>query len=154
MKRRSFLGLLGVAPLAAKQVLDESIMRQTGMTIGTQGSDVSGGLPQGGSTMPGQLGNLRQYVPYGERVERASRLMRWWGIPKEVKEQVWLQARWVHQLDPDIASKRSWSMSYKALVQRERNYHRILDGIDGQATAGRIRKNLEEFFGFEWPFQL
>jgi hypothetical protein len=153
--RRRFLKLAGVSaaagPVAVKRAADDVIMRAAGASVGSGG--VSYGparlAPLAGADGPKEPSN---YVPYEQKIIQASEYVRLVGVPAGLEEELRAQSRWVDRLDPDIASKVSWSMSYKFLVQRQRNYERALNDIRRAAGRQRARQLVKGLLGFEWPW--
>ena len=150
--RRSFLAWAGVtgagAPLAAKAALDQAAGAVMGTTISGLGGG-SIGLPAGGPAAPM---TSEKYVSYGERVHRFGAYLQTVGVPKFVEEGLRDQARYVSALDPDIAAKRSWSMSVKIQEQRARNYNRNVERMLRSADYYRAKGALEKLLGFELPW--
>jgi hypothetical protein len=152
--RRRALAFLGSAPLAARAVAEATIGRLAG--IATDGiGNASMGLPIGGAPQqaPGTgADGAGQYVPYEKRLIAASDLARLTGIPKAVEFQLRDQAKYVSFLDPDIASKRSWSMNVKVGAQRQRNYERAIERIHAGAAHQRGLALIKSALGFDWPW--
>lgn len=153
--RRKFLSLLGVgtaaAPLAAKAALDESIAKQAGIAVfGSPGYAGAGGAaPQGDSV--GQVLSGR-YVPYEDKVHGAVGYIKAFGLPEFMERDLRRNCRWVGGLDPDLAAKRSWSMSVKLQEQRQRNYERMLDDYQHQSWRLKKKSIIQNILGFEWPW--
>jgi hypothetical protein len=147
LARRGFLRILGTAPVAAKMAADAEALRLTGSgNPGLTGNRFA--APPGGEPIE----EPSPRVPYEETITRASDFLRIGLVPPELLEQIRDQSRWVDRLDPDIASKVSWSLSYKFLVQRERNYERALNDMKSAAKAQRTRKLLKTLIGVNWPW--
>lgn len=151
--RRKFLSLLGVgvagAPIAAKAALDESILKQVGVTT----QSFTGGAPSmSGSVSPSIGGGPATGLTYSQTVSRASTWIKMMGMPKDLEKEFRERARYVHALDPDIAAKRSWSMSVKLMAQRERNYERQVEALHATASYYGVREKMEKLLGFQWPF--
>jgi hypothetical protein len=154
--RRKVLALIGVgsvsAPLAAKAAADASLGSLTGMIPGGALGFGNGGslsLP-GGSGAP--IASEGPFVPYEKRLIRASDFIRLTGLPEVVENQIRDNSRQVFQLDPDIASKRSWSMNVKIAEQRQRNYTRSVERIHQAAWSQRKLSAIKALLGFEWPW--
>jgi len=153
--RRGFLGLLGVgavsAPLAAKAAADSVIAEQ--MSMGPYGliglGNASLGLPGGGP--PGQVVD-GPYIPYEKRLIGAADYIKIFGLPKHVENEFRDSAKHVYALDPDIACKKSWSMSVKIMTQRQRNYDRAVKKIEVAGWQERGRQTLKKVLGFDWPW--
>lgn len=153
--RRRFLSLLGVstaaAPLAAKAALDESIARQTGLDlIGSRVGGMGGmGAP---ASMSEQAKGYAQYLPYEDRVKKSVAWMKLVGFPDFMERQIRENSKWVQGLDPDIAAKRSWSMSVKIQEQRVRNYDRQRKSYEFHSENLVKKSFIEKTLGFEWPW--
>lgn len=81
----------------------------------------------------------------------ASDYVKTFGLPEVLQFEIRDQAKWISCLDPDIASKRSWSMSVKILEQRNRNYNRIVERITRTGWHQRKKSAFKALLGFEWP---
>lgn len=150
--RRSFLGLLGVgaasAPLAAKAVADQQIASLSGI----QTSGLFAGYAGLDCGAPAEQGSLGPYIPYEKRVIGAADYVKMFGLPKVVEEQLRKHAKYVHGLDIDIATKKSWSMSVKIMTQQQRNYERQVADIAKQSVRQRGLSMIKNTLGFEWPW--
>lgn len=151
--RRRFLSLLGVGtaagPLAAKAALDEGIAKQAGLNL-HQVAGLSGGLPP-----PSQSADLLpngSYISYQDKYIKTAEYVKMFGLPQVIDDSYRSNSKYVHALDPDIACKRSWSMSVKFMTQRERNYQRMVEGINYTASHYRRKALIENILGFEWPW--
>jgi len=150
--RRKFLSLLGIgaasAPLAAKAASDAIIAQGMGVT--------TTGLGGTGLGLPGAFGGASEGgfggVPYEQRLIGAADYIKIFGIPAVVDEGLKDQARWVGTLDPDIACKKSWSMSVKILTQRQRNYDRLVERMKVSGWHERGKQTLKSVLGYEWPW--
>lgn len=143
--RRTFFGWMTATPLAAKAAADAEVVKLTGMR------EIAGfgnpSLPLGGA----YLGDEDQ-IPYRQRLIGAADYIKTFGLPPAVEMRLRNDAQYVHALDPDIACKRAWSMSFKILCQRQRNYERALELITTGAKHERAKKLLKNMLGFEWPW--
>lgn len=153
--RRRFLSLLGVgaasAPLAAKAVADAEIAKLVGISgqsIASTGIGLSGGvvgLPISQGRQSGGLTHQQMLIATADYIKA-------FGIPEVIEVEIRDQAKWISALDPDIACKRSWSMSVKLLSQRERNYQRIVERMKKTGWQQRKRSAIKAIMGFEWPW--
>lgn len=148
--RRKFLGILGVgaasAPLAAKEALDKSIG-----DLALRGDE---GLPVVPST-GGNIGGWRERN--AERSESIPKALDWirgnnGKLPEHIERSYREEASYVQALDPDIACKRSWSMSVKINEQRQRNYQRNVERYLAQDERMKVRDAFEKAVGFKWPW--
>lgn len=152
--RRRMLSFLGAAPLAARAAAQATIARLAGVGTDGLGNASHNLLPSGGPDQPaaGSMGVSQQYVPYENRVIAASNLMRVTGIPEVIDVKLRDDARYVTFLDPDIASKWSWSMNVKIAAQRQRNYERAVQRMHRGGAHYRGLSVLKSALGFEWPW--
>lgn len=147
--RRGFLGLFGVsvvsAPLAAKVAADEVLAKQSGIQY-----LAPSGL-SGASDGPPSMSAVSN-MPYHHRVTKTIDYIKIFGIPDFIKKETRERSKWVGALDPDIACKKSWSMSVKIMTQRQRNYDNILASWEHAHSYTKGRSKLASLLGFEWPF--
>jgi hypothetical protein len=146
--RRSFLSLLGVgtvtAPLAAKAAVDDEITQLT--NVGRAALSTSG-IGLGTPSDP-----VQSDFDYQQRLIHAADYVKMFGVPEAIEIELRDQCKWIHALDPDIAAKRSWSMSVKILEQRNRNYERQVERMKKLGWLQRKRSAIRTILGFEWPF--
>jgi hypothetical protein len=147
MKRRSFLALMGAAPLAAKATADAEIAKQIGLN--------SGGLIQGG--FGNQIGGasalgMADGGSYEQRITGAAEYIKMFGMPESIARELRENTRYVGALDPDIACKKSWSMSVKLMTQRQRQYDRQVENMTGWGWQMKGREALRKALGFQWPW--
>ena len=146
--RRKFLGILGVgaasAPLAAKEALDKSIS-----DLVIRGEEAA---PIAPSTALYDRFN-EDHDERRSRIDAAADYLRAGNpIPDYVEKKMRVNASYVPALDPDIACKRSWSMSVKIATQRERNYERQKEKMMKGNTDRHMRDAFEKLIGFKWPW--
>jgi hypothetical protein len=134
------IGLAPVAasPLAAKAASDSQIAKLVGIVDGAGSPKWS--APTGG---PADWNKTRV---------AASEYMKFVGIPDFVREQVWRESQYVSYLDPDLAAKRSWSMSVKVLTQRQRNFERRMEQLQHSGTQARAAMAFQKLTGWDWPW--
>lgn len=151
--RRRFLSLLGVgaasAPLAAKAAADAEIARFAGI-----GSNIAAtGLGLYSSPPPAGFGTSQAgTLSYQQMMIGASDYIKMFGLPEVVEFELRDQAKWVASLDPDLAAKKSWSMSVKILEQRQRNYDRSVERMKKAGWQQKKRSAIKTLLGFEWPW--
>lgn len=146
MNRRSILRLIGLspaAPMAAKVALDTEVARLAGLQAGAGPFQYSGGGAPASSSDGG--GYERSQVAAAEYVRAI-------GVPDFVRDTLMRQSQYVSFLDPDLAAKRSWSMSVKILTQRQRNYERAVEAVFYQSRHAVARTAFRKFTGWDWPF--
>ena len=148
LARRGFLRIMGAAPLAARAAVEQETLHLAG--VGRIGSD--GAAPMAGPAIAGDTPGLNQFVPYEQRATRAVEYVRMFGLPQWLEDDIRDRARYVPCLDYDIAVQRSWSTSYKFVVQRQRNYERERQRIENSGMRQKARNTLTKLLGFEWPF--
>ena len=148
MKRRSFLTLMGAAPLAAKATAEAEMAKQMGLNASYGGVHARAFLkPVGSQAVISGAG-----IPYEQRIAGASTYIKAFGIPESIDRELRENAQYVGALDPDIASKKSWSMSVKIMTQRQRNYERGLERMTSYGWQMRGREAIKKVLGFDWPF--
>lgn len=149
--RRTFFGLMGTAPLAAKAAAEAEIAKGAGLIAWNGLGNNSMGLPYGS---PGPAGETSggPYVPYEKRLMGAADYIKMFGVPEIMDYELRDRSRSVNYLDPDIACKTSWSMSVKLMTQRQRNYEREILRIEKSGWQQRGREKLKMFLGFDWPW--
>jgi hypothetical protein len=145
--RRRFLSLLGVgaagAPLVAKAAADAEIAK-----LALNGNALSSmGL---GMAAPPAM--MQDGVTHQQMVIGASDYIKMFGVPEVVEFELRDQAKWISALDPDLACKKSWSMSVKILEQRQRNYERAVERLKKSGWQQKKRSAIKTVLGFEWPF--
>lgn len=114
-------------------------------------ASVAGGYPAGIEGADGQAVK-GVYVAYEDRVTKTADWIKLFGVPDVIKEEFRQNSKWVEALDPDIAAKRSWSMSVKVQEQRQRNYQRQIESIQMRGWQEKKRGVLKDLLGFQWPF--
>ena len=149
--RRRFLSLLGIgaagAPLAAKAAADAEIAKLAGISqsaLSTTGIGLSAGMPQ---PVGGATGSSYKQMMIG-----ASDYVRMFGVPEVIEYELRDQSKWVAALDPDLASKKSWSMAVKILEQRQRNYERSVERLKKAGWQQKKRSAIKTLLGFDWPW--
>lgn len=146
--RRGVLKLLGMAPaapLAVKAQVDAEIASLVGVR-----ANRAPGLPYALHSL-GPMSGPGAKQDGGISWEHASDYLKAFGTPDMVKEVLFRQSQCVYELDPDIAAKRSWSMSVKMLTQRQRNYERALEAYHFNGRLSRMRKIFRQMTGWDWP---
>jgi hypothetical protein len=143
--RRKFFGLIGAAPIAAKATSDAALGRAAGVSdisgIGNGSLGLSYGAPAGDEA-----------VPYAQRIIGAADYIKMFGVPDVMEFELRDRSRNVYCLDPDIASKSTWSMAFKITLQRQRNYERAVEQIDRSGWRSRGLGRLKQFLGYDWPW--
>lgn len=151
--RRKFLSFLGLGaaagPLAVKAAGDAEIAKLA--NLGAHGLQVGGfGLPDGSPAV--QSYDTGYKMSYEDTVIQASDLIKFAGIPEVIKARVRENSQYVHGLDIDLASKKSWSMAVKVQEQRERNYRRHIEAMENAGWKERGQQALQKTLGFRWPW--
>ncbi len=142
--RRTFFGWMTATPLAAKAAADAEITKLTTMRSVPGFGDAAIPLDD--------FGPASADGGYATRLIGAADYIKAFGVPSAVERRLRNDAKYVHGLDPDIACMRAWSMSFKILCQRQRNYERALQAITAGAKHQRAKKLLDRMLGFEWPW--
>ena len=113
------LGAAPAAPLAAKLANDATLAQLTGVNAGGLGGS-SIAMPMGMPSTDGKcVGPITNFMSYEEGLVAASKYTKAFGLPEFVERGYREQSRYVNSLDPDIANKKSWSMSVKIQSQRQ-----------------------------------
>jgi hypothetical protein len=146
--RRRVLSFLGSAPLAARAAAESTISRLAGVSADGLGDASMRITTDVGEKAGGGAAN----VPYEKRLIAASDLVRVAGVPEALELTLRDRARYTPYLDPDLASKRSWSLNVKIATQRERNYERELGRIHQNARYHRGMGLVKAVLGFDWPW--
>jgi hypothetical protein len=146
LSRRSFAKFLGLAPmaapLAAKAATDSEIAKLAGVAL--EGAPSTQYAPGYGVPV-----GMDEYNKARVAAADYARLV---GVPEFVKEQLRRNSQYVSCLDPDLAAKRSWSMSVKIATQRERNYARQLELLDHSSWHARSGMAFKKLTGWDWPW--
>jgi hypothetical protein len=141
--RRRFFSLAGATPIAAKVAADSAVL---GLVVGPV-ENASLSLSYGGPPA-----SVTDETPYERRVIGASDYVRMFGVPEVLEFELRDRSRHVYSIETDIANKRSWSVSVKVAVQRQRNYDREVEKISRSGFVARGRGALKKFLGFDWPW--
>lgn len=147
LSRRNFTKFLGLAPmaapLAAKAATDAQIAKLAGVaTEAAPALQYSAGF---GSP-------VQEVGDYNKARIAAADYAKLMGVPDFVRDQLWRQAQYVGCLDPDLAAKRSWSMSVKIATQRQRNFERQLEVIQHSSWQARSSVAFKKLTGWDWPW--
>lgn len=141
--RRAFLralpGAVAAAPIVAKAAADELIAQDAGLGMFNPLGIISGGA-----------GDIPAMEPAGSSSEKRrlrKDFFRKFALPDWERDQMW-EDTCVAGLDPDIAAKKSWSMSVKILTQRQRNFAKRLARQDNRWTYEDLREAFHQKFGF------
>jgi hypothetical protein len=149
ISRRSFATLLGLAPMAApvaaKAAMDAEIANLAGVS-----SVVAPAFEQSAGQYGAPAQGGMDY--YAKTKIAASEYIKLSGLPEFVHENLRRQSQYVSGLDPDIAAKRSWSMSVKVLTQRERNLARGIEALHHGAWHSKRSMMFKTLTGWEWPW--
>jgi hypothetical protein len=147
--RRRFFGVIGATPLAAKAAIDAEVGQTIGMAgapgLGNASIGLSYGAPYGAPAAVNEL-------PYENRIIGATEYIKLFGLPEVVDFELRDRARIVCHLDPDIANKRSWSMSVKIMTQRQRNYDREVARLHLSGWRQSGFQKIRTLLGFNWPY--
>lgn len=141
--RRKFMAMLGLgaagSPVAASAAIQKEMFALTNVAVGSAGSSISGGVPMDVNS-------------YDKAIISASDYVRIFGIPEHVAANMWASANWIERIDPDIASKRSWSLSFKFLEQKRRNFERSVERMKISGPYVRGRAAFKATTGWDWPW--
>lgn len=142
MIRRKFLQLLGLgvasAPTAAKAYGEElSSLRHPAPLSNSMSLD--GGIPA-------------CHDDYNPILSMNNYLNLVGKIPAFQLERLRERAKVVNYLDPDLAVKRSWSLSVKIQEQQERNYKREIERYYKMGKLEKADIMFSKATGFRWPW--
>lgn len=145
--RRRFLKLMGVgsaaAPMAAKAAAEQEALKLT--QFGKGNAALLSSMAEAG---PGGV----SWTTPQKQYDNAAAYVKLFGMPAHVEKSVRERASYVQWLDHDIASKRSWSLAYKVLVQRERNFASYMQSYAEIGWYERAQGAFEKIAGFRWPW--
>jgi hypothetical protein len=138
------LGLApAAAPLAAKGAADAQIAKLAGVVV--EGASASQYAAPTGAGFPGP-------DEYNKTRIAASEYVKMVGVPDFVTEQIRRESQYVSYLDPDLAAKRSWSMSVKIATQRQRNFERRMELLQHSGWQARSSMAFKKLTGWDWPW--
>ena len=135
---------MGLAPVAGKTAIDAETAKIANVA--------ANGLGDASSRLITGVTGFSSPESWSKSVLGAAEHVRLFGVPDSVDFRIRDDARNVHALDPDIACKRSWSMSVKIMTQRQRNYDRAIERLKSSGAIERKRQALTALLGFEWPW--
>jgi len=139
-------------PLAAKAVADHEIGSLAGLNRAHSPLSSTGlGLYGGGAGPPAQQ-NFSGGLTYQQTLIGASDYIKVFGLPEVVEFELRDQSKWIASLDPDLACKKSWSMSVKILEQRQRNYDRAVERLKKVGWQQKKRSAIKTVLGFDWTW--
>lgn len=142
LSRRSFTKFLGLAPLAVKAASDAEIAKSMELA--------NGAGPFQYSITP--LSHSLPSTDYLKVKTAAAQYIEHFGVPDFVLESSRRNAQYVGRLDPDLAAKKSWSMSVKILTQRERNLARNIKSFKHAAWQAQRASIFQKLTGWDWPW--
>lgn len=143
--RRSFLRALGISsvsgPIAAKTAIEAEAAQLTSLA----GYAVAP-LSVGYTHMRGDEQRTQNFL------KMASYIKTHGTIPEFVEKRLREYAKHVPHLDADIAAKRSWSLNYKIMVQRQRNYEKEVERLKEGSSFEVLQSQFMKMLGFTWEF--
>src|SRR5262245_37049019 len=131
--RRRFFGLVGAAPLAAKQAAQQvvGLGLDRGFGVGPSGSNLKDAIGMSGGVFNSLPGNWEaQSSPLDLRKFKDAALssaLRRPSMRREIESILYDEHRHIGYIDHDLAVMRSISMSAKIVYQRQRNVQRALE---------------------------
>lgn len=128
--RRNILALIGVAPLATKEALEDKAMRLAGIQQG--GNAASYGVP-------GVIND-----PTKQQMVSALRIP---SVREEMRSLLFEEVKYVNAIDHDLASKRSFSLAAKIAFQRQRLVERRLEEMQGEYIWHKINRAIFRALG-------
>lgn len=119
MKRRGFLGLMGGAAVAGPSMAKQAAATMADLSLpGMPRAELLGAVVQSGYGYDGAPGG-------NDRARNSLAKL----LGRSAAQHAFHKKRlMITQLDPDIAGYRSFSMSAKIAMQRDRDYERDLEG--------------------------
>lgn len=153
--RRSFLRVLGAAPLAGRAA-DEAVVKELGGigVLGSTSCPMSAGFgeaigSQTSSIMPGQLVGQSWWSATAKRNAMRSILANK-DRNAEIRAILYRSHRRIHHIDPDIGGRQSWSLAAKVVYQRQRLVDQevkesIQDATPWQAVNEWVENQLKVF---------
>ena len=148
ISRRSFATLLGLSPVAAPLAAKAAVDKEIASLVGLSGAIAPTAEYGNGAFGPSAIGG-NEYLKIRIAAAEYAKLM---GLPEFVRENMRRSSGYVSALDPDLAAKRSWSMSVKILTQRERNLERQIEAVQHGAWHSRASMTFKTLTGWEWPW--
>lgn len=154
--RRTFLRVFGmsavsapVAANAAAQQLMQAEMAALTTLAGHSRSPLSVGGHSGMESQAPMSGTTQGESPY---VGMSDYLKLFGKLPSHIEHDVRERTKSVYHLDPDIANKRSWSLSVKILTQAQRNYERDVERYRMLGSYEKAQNAFEKLAGFRWQW--
>jgi len=147
MIRRSFLRFLGLAPLSAPLAAKAAFEAEVVALTALRGEEA----PPLAKDQVSAERHTRSDDDYTEtQLKMADYLDLLQKFPPHVEADLRERSRYVSSLDPDIASKRSWSLNVKIMTQRQRNYAMSIERYHSSARYEREQRLFKQLTGFRW----
>jgi len=89
-------------------------------------------------------------MSWSKQVAMGADYLKLFGVPDFVEKEY--RQKCVTALDPDLAAKKSWSMSVKIQEQKKRNYERQIETFKEFAWKEKKREVFKTVTGFRWPW--
>jgi len=134
LARRSFLRVIGMAPIAAKMAAEDAVSKAAVINVSGIGS--YGGMVGRSSSGPESI------TPSQYKMAFASKAFR--GI---FESEIFEQQRHVPLLDYDIAQHKTFSLAAKIAFQRQRNVERYMQSMQIDSPWERLPKMVIKFLG-------
>ncbi len=157
MKRRGFLGLLGLSPFGAKMAADDALVQmgfQHGSKIISAAAPLVGGMVEGDNG-PNPIPESPEKSHRDWMIDKTQKLRRYIsrnGIPNwklaELRERAWMNPP--PGIDPDLAVLQSMSPSRKAVLQRARNFERMKTMMVNRTLRQAAQARFAKKIGFDW----
>lgn len=112
MKRRAFLSLLGVSPIAARSAATKAAADLAGVSIAGMSGFDGGVEPHSNADATPAQARVALKIPH---------------VLAEVRSALYEDYRRIHRIDPDIAVHRSFSLNAMITFQRQRNVERAIE---------------------------
>lgn len=144
--RRSFLKLLGIAPAAA-------VSQSTPASLAGIGGMLGGGgyPPSVEAVRPVEEGFEALQDIAEEKAHKMffTALKGEGALPNYVMDTILIDNREVHNLEPDLAVNRSFSLSAKVHIQRQRNVQKSIESLVNGGDRKLRRRAFRKLHGFD-----
>lgn len=148
--RRGFLKALGLAPVAGASVAQRMIGVGEGLSAVFGGQALSAGVSEY-TGFPGPIGQTGDASggTYVDPDLLAKAYLALNPVPDFVIDRMRHEMRGIYRLDPDLAVNRSFSMSTKVMIQREREIDRAIEQTKRINSRNLAKKAFSKLHGFD-----
>ena len=147
--RRGFLSLVGLAPVAAASVAQKLAGLGEGVAAVLGSAELHAGVSEhyGKPIGCAETGYGRGQTLSPDMMAKAYLAIN--PVPDFVVDRLRDESRAIYRLDPDLASNRSFSLSTKLSVQRQREIARAIDKTKRLAHRNLAKEAFRELNGFD-----